>query len=290
MRWLFRFLGVCAWLGMMSAGVSAAAGTLAQFRTPLGDMTVELYDQDKPVTVKNFISCVQSGLYQNTFFHRCEPGFVIQGGGFLVANRTATGLANSYYQVPTFGKITNEFNVGRRLSNTFGTIAMAKVAGDPNSATSQWFFNLADNSAALDPQNGGFTVFGRVVEGTNVLNNFNQLAPGGGLVDMRYWYGNSLAVFYSLPVNYSGYTPPFYPDLMYVDISLLEVQVRRQSSGAREISWNSVSNRLNQVEFTTVLPPAWQSLSNVTGTGERLTVIDSSPESTNRFYRVRVDY
>src|SRR5215468_2909713 len=95
------------------------AGTLAQFRTPLGDIEVELYDQDKPVTVRNFIRYVQSGAYQNEFAHRLEPGFVLQGGGFIITNRGTTNAA--IVPVPAYPPITNEFDVGTRYSNVYGT-------------------------------------------------------------------------------------------------------------------------------------------------------------------------
>src|SRR5204863_2977164 len=103
----------------------ARAGTLAQFRTVFGEIDVELYDQDKPVTVENFIRYVQSGAWNNMFIHRCDPNFVIQGGGYSVANRSATNQFIS--AVTKFGPITNEFGVGRRFSNVYGTLAMAKV-------------------------------------------------------------------------------------------------------------------------------------------------------------------
>src|SRR5206468_12032345 len=191
-----------------------------------------------------------------------------------------------------FGSITNEFNIGPRLSNTYGTIAMAKMGGDPNSASSQWFFNLGDNSANLDNQNGGFTVFGRLVRGTNVLNIFKAISQGDGIVDLREFYGtnNLTSLFMDLPVRYSGQTAPNYDDLIYMDLSLLSVQVRPVGSGSREISWNSVSNKLNSVEFTTNFPPVWQSLTVTNGTGESLKFVDSSVTNAQRFYRVRVDY
>lgn len=121
--------------------------------TPLGEFEIELFPEDAPNTVANFLAYIESGRFQDSFIHRSAPGFVIQGGGFLYRN----GVTSA---VPTFGTIVNEF----KRSNVRGTIAMAKQDGDPNSATSQWFINLADNSANLDSQNGGFTVFGRVVD------------------------------------------------------------------------------------------------------------------------------
>ena len=148
----------------------------------LGAMDVELFEQEKPATVRNFLLYLQSGAYTNSFFHRCVPGFAVQGGGFTVTNAAATNGFLDYLAVTNFGRLTNEFLVGPRFSNTFGTLAMAKLGGDPDSATSQWFFNLGNNTTNLDNQNGGFTVFGRVLEstnsfdGTNVLQHFSSLS------------------------------------------------------------------------------------------------------------------
>lgn len=151
---------------------SSFAGTLAQFRTPFGDIEVELFDQARPVTVSNFIAYVESGRYTDMFSHRLVPGFVIQGGGFVATNRGTTNW--DFRPVTTSAPIVNEFGLAPPLSNVFGTIAMAKVAGNTNSATSQWFFNLANNTV-LDANdvNNIFVVFGKVVRGTNVLNLFN---------------------------------------------------------------------------------------------------------------------
>ena len=278
-------------------GFNAWAGTLAQFRTTFGDLDVELYDQDKPVTVQNFIRYVKSGAYTNMFLHRCLPGFVVQGGGFSVANRADTNafFPNGYRLVPNFGAITNEFNVGPRFANSFGTIAMAKSGGDPNSASSQWFFNLADNSANLDNQNGGFTVFGRVIRGTNVLGFFNLLDKSTyyGIFDMTWAWTNSPfgQTFSDLPVNYAGRFYPRYVDLVYVyDLSFLSVRVQQFTNHTRQISWNSITNAVNYVEFTTNLPPVWFSLVATNGTGSPLNVLDSNTNAPSRFYRVRVNY
>ncbi|NOY70571.1 MAG: peptidylprolyl isomerase [Deltaproteobacteria bacterium] len=128
-------------------------GTTVTMSTNMGNIAVELFDDVAPKTVANFLNYVNDGDYTNTIIHRSVPGFIIQGGGF-----TINGTSIQY--VPADPPVENEFSI----SNTRGTIAMAKLGGDPNSATNQWFFNLADNSgdpANLDTQNGGFTVFGR---------------------------------------------------------------------------------------------------------------------------------
>lgn len=267
----------------------ALGDTLAFFNTPLGQMQVGLYDKDKPVTTRNFIRYAQSGNYSNMFLHRCLPNFVVQGGGFAVKDPTSYDLFTGYLGVKDFGKITNEFGAGPLLSNTYGTLAMAKVGSDPNSASSQWFFNLTNNSANLDKQNGGFTVFGRVLSGMPVLEAFNALTYGGGVVDMTFFYGPIAALFSDLPVNYQGVTPPSVRDLMFTGVSLMTVQMAL-SNGECQISWNSASNKLNMVEFATNNPPTWQSLTSVTGTGGAMSVKDSVQKTGLRMYRVRVNY
>src|SRR5437762_4644357 len=102
-------------LTLLAGSSLVSAGTLAQFRTVFGDIEVELYDQDKPVTVQNFIRYVQSDKYQDGFAHRIVPGFVIQGGGYSVTN---AGKTNAQIQpVAAYPNITNEFGAGRRFSN-----------------------------------------------------------------------------------------------------------------------------------------------------------------------------
>lgn len=274
---------LCLTLAFLSC---ARAGTLAQFRTIFGDVDVELYDQDKPVTVRNFVRYVQTGAWSDMFLHRCDPDFVIQGGGYYVANR---GTTNQFLAAVTnHGVIINEFGAGRRFSNVYGTLAMAKLAGDTNSASSQWFFNLDDNTFLDAPDtNNSFTVFGQVVRGTNVLNTFktfSRTASTNLIADFRLVLGGA---FGELPLLTTNAT---FNDLVFVDVSLLNVQVRPAGDGSREISWNSVSNRMHHVEFTAQFPPSWQSLASTNGTGGTMQVTDPTPAGSSRFYRVRVDY
>lgn len=148
------------------------ASAAARLVTPLGTMNFTLDGETTPITVQNFLNYVSQGRYfkidpangqlASTFIHRSVTNFVIQGGGFLstIDPASATGVIQPTTVTP-FPAIQNE----PVISNRRGTIAMAKLSGDPNSATSQWYINLADNSGGmsmLDTQNGGFTVFGRV--------------------------------------------------------------------------------------------------------------------------------
>jgi peptidyl-prolyl cis-trans isomerase A (cyclophilin A) len=291
------YRSACCLLLALALGATAQAGTLAQFRTTVGDLDVELFDQDKPITVRNFLSYVRGGRYQNMFFHRCLPGFIVQGGGEAVANPTSLSLFGQYFVVQEFPPITNEFNVGPRISNSYGTIAMAKISGITNSATSGFFFNLADNGANLDVQNGGFTVFGRVVRGTNVLENFNgrNKATFAGIQDLTFWFPTdpSAALFSDLPVSYDGPTYPRYVDLTYVfDISLLNIQVKLGTNRVPQISWQSVAAQTNYVEYTALTnrPPQWSVLGWKIGDGSVMTMTDTTAKLTKRFYRVRVDY
>jgi peptidyl-prolyl cis-trans isomerase A (cyclophilin A) len=125
-----------------------------RFKTNVGDINVELFDKTAPRTVANFFNYITSDRFDDTIFHRLATGFVLQGGGFKFDPST-----DSFPSIPVGPRVQNEFGA----SNTLGTLAMAKVGTDPNSATSQFFFNLANNSGNLDTQNGGFTVFGRLV-------------------------------------------------------------------------------------------------------------------------------
>jgi cyclophilin family peptidyl-prolyl cis-trans isomerase len=135
--------------------------------TTLGTMIFELNPTKAPITVKNFLKYVNSGFYTDTIFHRVIPGFMAQGGGFT------TGLTQ---KTATYSAITLEANNG--LSNTLGTVAMARTSV-ADSATSQFFVNLVDNSKILDygttnaPE--GYAVFGKVISGTEVMTALGAL-------------------------------------------------------------------------------------------------------------------
>jgi cyclophilin family peptidyl-prolyl cis-trans isomerase len=136
--------------------------TMVALNTSAGTINIELFDTQAPRTVANFLNYLTSGAYNNSIFHRSAKltdgtPFVLQGGGFTF-NTNPSRLD----PIPTDPAVQNEPDPVNR-SNVLGTLAMAKLGNDPNSATDQFFFNLGDNSSNLNNQNGGFTVFGKVV-------------------------------------------------------------------------------------------------------------------------------
>lgn len=208
---------------------SSAYASDVTMHTTLGDIRVHLFDQQAPVTVANFLKYVNDGSYNGSFIHRSAPGFIIQGGGFTFTDEKAVAI-------PKYPPVTNEPG----LSNLRGTIAMAKLADQPNSATSQWFFNLANNSAKLDQQNGGFTVFGEVTSGMNVVD---------AIAALRIW--NAGAPFNELPLIDFANTGPIRAE----NLVLLEVTQDNHfeiNSGLND-AWASAATK-GQGFFVNVFP------------------------------------
>ena len=164
-----KLLGiVCALL--LTTG-AFAANPQVEIKTNFGAVTVELYPEKAPKTVENFLQYVKSGFYKDAIFHRVIPGFMIQGGGFSKAME----------QKPTRDPVGIESNNG--LKNDAGTIAMARTQ-NPNSATAQFFINLSNNSFlnynAPTVRGYGYTVFGKVIKGMDVVENIAKLSTGAG--------------------------------------------------------------------------------------------------------------
>jgi len=140
-----------------------------KLHTNHGVITLELDAEKAPVTVENFLGYVTSGHYDNTVFHRVIDGFMIQGGGF------GPGMKEKSTRDP----IKNEADNG--LKNARGTIAMARTS-DPHSATAQFFINVVDNDfldfRAPVPQGWGYCVFGRVIDGLDVVDKIRTVATG----------------------------------------------------------------------------------------------------------------
>ena len=194
---------------LVLAPLSAAqANTIVDFdigayNVEIGTVRVELYDSNAPQTCANCLKYVDAGVYQNTILQRDVSNFVLQGGGFgWIGN-------GSFQPLPSYGPIPNEAGI----SNTAGTLAMAKLSGDPNSASNEWFFNLADNSSNLDSQNGGFTVFGKVIDSNvdlgllkEIDSYVNQNWASVGLTNpmdvSSYFDGNWSGALTTVPVYY----------------------------------------------------------------------------------------
>jgi peptidyl-prolyl cis-trans isomerase A (cyclophilin A) len=139
---------------------------MVRFETSHGAFTVELFPKEAPVTVENFLRYVDEGHFDGTIFHRIVPGFVIQGGG----------LTKEFGNKKTHEPIVNEAHNG--LKNARGSLSMARTS-EVNSATSQFFVNLADN-AFLDhgPRDYGYAVFGRISEGMDVIDAIARVGTG----------------------------------------------------------------------------------------------------------------
>ncbi len=138
-------------------------------KTNFGDIVIELFEKEAPATVKNFLEYVDSGFYRGTIFHRVIPGFMIQGGG----------MDTDFKQKKTNPPVRNE--AANQLSNQRGTLAMARTQV-VDSATSQFFINLVDNDflnfKAPTPQHYGYCVFGRVVDGMEVVDAIAEVETG----------------------------------------------------------------------------------------------------------------
>jgi peptidyl-prolyl cis-trans isomerase A (cyclophilin A) len=164
-----RLLQTALCLGLTGATVVAIAQKAPQvrFQTSAGDFVVEVYPDKAPKTVENFLQYVKDKHYNGTIFHRVIPGFMIQGGGFTA----------DMVQKATRGPIPLEARNG--LKNDRGTLAMART-GVPDSATAQFFINVVDNDNlnAPQPDGHGYAVFGKVVQGLDVIDKIKG-APTG---------------------------------------------------------------------------------------------------------------
>lgn len=158
---LFLFL-----LSLIAATTAYAANPKVELKTSMGAVVLELYPDNAPKTVENFLQYVKDGHYDGTIFHRVIPGFMIQGGGF----------STTMQEKKTRPAIRNE--AGNGLRNAIGTVAMARTA-DPHSATAQFFINVSENDfldfKSADDKGYGYTVFARVTAGMDVVAKIVQV-------------------------------------------------------------------------------------------------------------------
>ncbi len=170
----FQKFSTAAWLAALTLA-SVCSSVLAQeaprvrFNTTAGAFVVEVYPDKAPKTVENFLQYVKDHHYDGTIFHRVIDNFMVQGGGFDA----------KFSQKPTRAPIPLEASNG--LKNDVGTIAMART-GNPNSATSQFFINVKDNAMlnAPSPDGYGYTVFGKIVSGADVIQKIKSTPTGAG--------------------------------------------------------------------------------------------------------------
>jgi peptidyl-prolyl cis-trans isomerase A (cyclophilin A)/peptidyl-prolyl cis-trans isomerase B (cyclophilin B) len=164
MKFQFSLLAV-----LLFAFNAYAADPQVELKTSMGAIVIELYPDKAPKTVDNFLEYVKDGHYKGTIFHRVMPGFMIQGGGF----------APGFVEKKTRDPIPNEARNG--LRNDLGTIAMART-NNPNSATAQFFINVANNDGlnSPNPDGYGYAVFGKVVKGMDVVKKIESVETGSG--------------------------------------------------------------------------------------------------------------
>jgi len=166
-RFIFVPLLVSALL--LGGGAGATEGPRVRLETTKGNITLALEAEKAPKSAENFLGYVRSGFYDGTVFHRVIDGFMIQGGGFT----------EDFDRKRTEAPIPNEANNG--LKNLRGTVSMARTS-DPHSASSQFFINVADNQAldhkGTTNRGWGYAVFGRVVEGMDVVDQIRKVPTG----------------------------------------------------------------------------------------------------------------
>lgn len=166
-----KCLSVLIMMAAAMCPVGLQASTVVQMQTDLGNIDIVLFEQFAPKTVENFLNYVSDGDYDGscdvcttagfpTYIHRSIPGFIVQGGGYIFNPAAGDFFTGGVMHIAQDDPVENEAGLPGALSNVRSTMAMAKVDGDPDSATSEWFFSLTNNAANLDFQNGGFTVFG----------------------------------------------------------------------------------------------------------------------------------
>jgi cyclophilin family peptidyl-prolyl cis-trans isomerase len=266
-----RILKLVIAFHLLAGAQAFAANPVVRFYTDFGDIDVVLLQDIAPATVANFLGYVNRKDYDNTFIHRSVMNFVIQGGGYKYLNDIVV-------PVPQQPPVVNEFNV----SNTRGTLAMAKLGGDPNSATNQWFFNLGDNSANLDNQNGGFTVFGRVA-------NSSSLATMDAIAAVPIY--DASAPFDQLPLKNYTSGPIQDSNLVHIISVVLipELEISRSAAGSIRLQITGAPSTEYQIEFSPSLhSDSFSPLVTLTTDSDGVATHDDVTSAPMRFYRVGI--
>jgi cyclophilin family peptidyl-prolyl cis-trans isomerase len=257
--------------------------SLVRVITNMGTFDIELFDSVAPQTVANFKNYIHSGRLDESFFHRLEQGVKLQGGGFKFRN------VGGMTPIPTDPPVVNEFN----RPNLARTLAMAKVAGQPNSATSQFFINLNDNPS-FNTQDGGFTVFGKVIQGWGTVLTIAGLSTRD--LDQAFTGSNpNPGTFDVVPVtpNYSNAAGPTENTLVkIIDIEMIRDHMRRKPyeqeyffpDGFRA---PGINEQLHLMNLETVLASHYQVIVRYE-TGERDSVIFTGGLAPNQRVTLRI--
>lgn len=236
---------------VVAAGASSTVSASARFSDPdspaarrvttsKGNFNIILYSDATPLTVANFLQYADGGRYHQSFFHRSVADFIIQGGGYRYDD------ASGFRKVQALAAVRNEAGI----SNVTGTVAMAKVAGNPDSATSEFFVNVDDaNAPNLDNQNGGFTVFGRIAgEGMNIVNQINALPSD----DYSLSVSGENQYLEGVPMDASSAPDILDPDLLVKVVSVAPIAVLSYQATSSNTAVATVSVQGTNVVITGV--------------------------------------
>jgi len=250
-----------------------------------GTLRLELYDREKPASVSNFLGYVLSGRYTNNLIHRAATNFVLQGGSLQILD--FGGGSKAVVPVEEFAPVTNELGRGQFFSNQKGTIALAHYPHETNNATCHWFINLTNNAHLDAPTtNAAYTVFGRVIGGTNILDRLNP-AAANTLVKVL----NLTGYLEEAPVRPAAtLATATYDDLLLATYRVVKLDmqftIEKLAGQARKVTWRSLSNQTHKVEFLPTLGGTnWLVLWTTNGNGN-LQSYQHTPTNTNGFYRV----
>jgi cyclophilin family peptidyl-prolyl cis-trans isomerase len=254
---------------------TAVTGTVVEFtnNSIVSETTfyVELFDKagpartrTTPLTAANFLSYVDAGTYDGSMIHRSVLDFVVQGGGYYAPTKPADQVGSNPTLVPQGPTVANEPG----NSNVFGTIAMAKLGGLPDSATNQWFFNMKDNTSILDPQNGGFTAFGRVLgAGMDAVGALGEAQ----VYDATTYYGDS--AFGELPLWNS---PAENANIVRPEDFLTFTSIKRGSENIYTVSSSAVNIVTASLDGTNLVLTPGQFSGTAAITVRATSVVDAS--------------
>lgn len=251
----------------------------------VGTLRLELFDRDKPASVKNFLQYILSNGYTNNLIHRAVTNSIFQGGSLQIID--FGGGSKAVVPVGEKAAVTNELMRGSFFSNVRGTIALAHYPGQTNNATCHWFVNLADNTYLDAPNtNNAYVVFGRVISG---LENLDKLNPGPTNTTIKIL--NLGGYLTDAPVRPTAtLATVIYDDLLTVNYRIIALDMNLQlqflSNNIYSINWQSLSNKPHTLSYTSALGLVWTNLVVTNGSGavQTLRHTNSSPGG---FYRLQ---